>query len=566
MNKRIVTKMLSLALSLTLCLAVFGGCVGRDGHGGGKIDTTKTQLYVNTFYAGLGDDWLKRYKDEFEKFYAETSFEEGKKGVEIIIDYSYSSGYSQLEQIVSSRAEVIWGEAAKHTQIAAGGIAYPITDLIDKPLTEFGEDATIADKIEKELLDYYKAFDGNVYVLPWFDYLKGVIYDIDIFEGKQSAGHGFYIAKDGGFTNGLEGSPEKSAGPNNIPGDYDDGLPSTHDEFTDMMNEMVICGITPFTLAGSTTYVDSLFIDLWMNEEGEEALLNYTFDGTATDLIDVATDGTITEISPTQITNENAYMIYKQAGRYRAYQYAKWFVSNPSYFTEESFSLSQNHVQSLRELLYNAVDRPGKQKPAMAVNGVWWEGEANTIFQDMEAMDSKFSKANRRFGWMALPFYNQAQSGQSRQQVLATEQETCVFISKNIAPEKLDLAKKFLQFTSTDAMIVAHAEENGAPRSLKVQDISILENSEKLTTFGKSVVEGMSKSKLIYPVSTNKFQWHAGLNLHGLFNQATVGAKPYTSPTRAMYENPSLTAIDYFNGIYTTNYNKWQNLLDTYRE
>ena len=566
MNKKIVTKMLSLVLSLTLCLAVLGGCFGRGDGSGGQIDKTKTQLYVNTFYAGLGDDWLKRYKSEFEEFYQDKSFEDGKTGVEIIIDYSYSSGYSQLEQIVSSRAEVIWGEAAKHTQIAAGGIAYPITDLIDKPLTEFGEDATIADKIEPELLDYYKAFNGNVYVLPWFDYLKGVIYDIDIFEGKQTNGQGFYIAKDGGFTNGLAGSPEKSAGPNNIPGDYDDGLPATYDEFTAMMNFMVICGITPFTLAGSTTYVDSLFIDLWMNEEGEEALLNYTFDGIATDLIDVAADGTITKLPDTKITNENAYMVYKQEGRYRAYQYARWFTSNPAYFTEDSFSLSQSHVQSLRELLYNQVDRPGKQKPAMAVNGVWWEGEANTIFQDMEAMDKKYGKMNRRFGWMPLPFFSQAQAGETRQQILGTEQETCVFISKNIAPEKLELAKKFLQFTSTDAMIVAHAEENGAPRSLKVQDLSMLENSKKLTTFGKSVVEGMSKSKLLYPVSTNKFQWHVGYNLNALFNVATVGAKPYSSLTRAMYENPSLTAIDYFNGIYTTNQVKWQNLLDTYKE
>ena len=496
MKKKNVTKILSLVLCAAIGTSVFAGCGVNDSQE--QINTDKTQLYVNLRYAGLGDLWMKRYKEEFEKFYAETSFEEGKKGVQVIIDYTYSGGYDILKNLISTRAEVIWTEAGTHYQLAMDGIALDLSDIIKEPLTEFGETATIESKMEPSLLDYYRATDGKVYALPWFDYFKGTVYDVDIFEGRESNGQGFYIAKDGGFTNGLEGSPEKSAGPNNVSGDYDDGLPANYDEFFAMMDEMVTYGITPFIFPGLvTTYMDSFFINLWLNNEGAEASLNFTFDGTATDLINVAEDGTITELPDTKITNENAYMVFKQEGRYRAYQFLEKFIKNPLYYSVNAFDASGSQTQSEEDFLYGIVD--GQEKIAMIVDGVWWESEAVSVFNSMELLDESYSRQNRRFAWMPMPFYEK--SKEERSQTMVAEKETHVIINKNIAPNKVDVAKKFLQFTSTDAMLVATVEENSTPRSLKVKDTSKFDTAD-LTAYGSSIIQTLNEATIISRLST----------------------------------------------------------------
>lgn len=560
MKKKNVTRMLSLAMCMTLGVSAFAGCGPTDDG----IDATKTQLYVNTFYAGLGDRWLLSFKDEFEKKYANESFEEGKTGVQVVIDYSYSSGYEIVQGLMSSRSEVIWCEAVDYSKLATSGMALNLNDVVTKQLTDYGETGTIEDKFDDSLLAYYKAVDGNVYALPWFDYMKGVIYDVDIFEGKQSDGYGFYLAKDGGFTNGLEGEPEKANGPDGVAGTYDDGLPVTHAQFFEMMDEMVRYGITPFCFSGMYTYVDSFFKNLWANEAGAEQLsVAFNFSGTATDLIDVAADGTVTELGDTTITNENGHLTLKQESKYRSYQFLEKFVKNSRYYSAKSFNASQSHVQSEEEFLYNVAD--GNEKVAMTVNGVWWEEEASAIFTAMEDIDEAYSRDNRRFAWMSMPYYQDpGETTEARKQTISTETQNSVFIKSNIDPNKIELAKKFLEFTSTDAMLVKFAEAISVPRALKLANPSLLENSDNLTAYGKSVLQMKNNSTIVCPQSTNKFQWETGLSFNSMFTAATVNGTAYSAPTFAFYNNTGLTAEQYFNGNYDKYSTVWQSYVDKY--
>lgn len=562
MKKRNVTRMLALAMCASLGVSAFAGCGG--GGGDDTIDSTKTQLYINTFYAGLGDQWLMMFKDEFEKMYANESFEEGKTGVQIVVDYSYSSGYEIVQGLMNARAEVIWCEAVDYSKLATSGMAMNINDVVTKTLSEYNETGTIEDKFDDSLLAYYKAVDGNVYALPWFDYMKGVIYDVDIFEGKQSDGYGFYLAKDGGFTSGLEGQPEKANGPDGVANTYDDGLPVTHAEFFDMMDEMVRYGITPFCFSGMYTYVDSFFKNLWANETGAEQLgVAFNFKGTATDLIDVAADGTITELGDTEITNENGHLMLKQESKYRAYQFLEKFVKNNRYYSAKSFNASQSHVQSEEEFLYNVAD--GNEKIAMTVNGVWWEEEASAIFTAMEDIDEAYSRQNRRFAWMAMPYYQDpGETTEARKQTISTETQNCVFIKSNIDSGKVALAKKFLEFTSSDAMLVKFAEAISVPRALKLANPTLLETSENLTSYGKSVLQMKNNSVIVCPQSTNKFQWETGVSFNNMFTAATVNGTAYSAPAFAFYNNTGLTAAQYFKGTHDRVSVSWQSFVDKY--
>ena len=63
-------------------LGAFAGCGGS----GQKYDETKSQLNVGVFYGGLGRVWMDSLAKDFEEYYKDTSFEDGKKGVQVIVD------------------------------------------------------------------------------------------------------------------------------------------------------------------------------------------------------------------------------------------------------------------------------------------------------------------------------------------------------------------------------------------------------------------------------------------------------------------------------------------------
>ena len=87
--KKVFKKMFAVLLSLTVavgCLFSVAACGGTDNPGGQKVEEGKTQLYVRYRNYGFGDRWLIDVKNRFEAFYADYSFEEGKKGIQVILD------------------------------------------------------------------------------------------------------------------------------------------------------------------------------------------------------------------------------------------------------------------------------------------------------------------------------------------------------------------------------------------------------------------------------------------------------------------------------------------------
>lgn len=61
-------------------------------------------------------------------------------------------------------------------------------------------------------------------------------------------------------------------------------------------------------------------------------MLNWSMNGVVNNLVDVAEDGTITNLEPTTITDGgNGYMLQKQLGKYYALQFAKTCVESSDY-------------------------------------------------------------------------------------------------------------------------------------------------------------------------------------------------------------------------------------------
>jgi len=443
-----------------------------------------------------------------------------------------------------------------------------ISDILDTPLEKYGETRSIQDKLDDNMLQYLQSTkDSKVYALPFYDGYKGITYNIELFEE-----YGFYFAEGGGFTTGKEGAKPKAKGPDNIAGTYDDGLPQTYEQFFEMMDYMVSRGVTPFVWSGRYRYADMLTRALWTTFEGKEQIsLNYTFNGTAKSLVNVTNNGSISnfesaqleKLPEMQINEDNAYYVFKQEGRFRALQFAKRLISGTDYYSSLSFSPSQSHTGAQEDFLYGGIVDT-KPPVAMLIDGAWWEEKATGTFQSMVSdfeNGERYSKKNRRFAFMPLPYFNMEQVLQKQEQgqkqtVMSLNYSFC-FIKSNINPAKIDLAKKFLRFTSTDAMLQLFTETVSVSRPFNYE-ISA-EKLSKMSTYAQSIYQIRRNSDVVYPFSGNAFWLSSGLDYDQMsFSNAVISGTSHSSPIYTFKDYPHITVKAYFDAIYEYQKNKWK--------
>ena len=104
-------------VSMLACLMVIAtsgvACGGRreDGTNGDEslnkpVDVNKTQFAIANANGGWGAQWLRKIADNFEEFYKDTIFEDGKVGVQVSIDNKAVGevmGNSALSKMQGSR-------------------------------------------------------------------------------------------------------------------------------------------------------------------------------------------------------------------------------------------------------------------------------------------------------------------------------------------------------------------------------------------------------------------------------------------------------------------------------
>ena len=79
-------------MALLLCFAAVGGTFATAGCDKEvqEFDESKSQLFVKYYNGGAGRAWIDEVVANFEADYADVSFEEGKKGVEVVKDFEKS--------------------------------------------------------------------------------------------------------------------------------------------------------------------------------------------------------------------------------------------------------------------------------------------------------------------------------------------------------------------------------------------------------------------------------------------------------------------------------------------
>lgn len=536
-----------VAMTLAVVTAVsMAGCGAKRTN---EVDSSKTTLYVGNFNGGIGDEWLKSAIAKFEEKYADTSFEDGKKGVQILIGDNNKTTMvgPELEKIIStSQNEVFFTESVYYYDWVAKGLVKDITDAVTTPLTEFGEDKSIQDKMDSDVSEAMTV-DGKVYALPFWEGYYGFVYNATLFDEK-----GWYLTDDGSFTNA---SGKLGKGPDGKAGTYDDGMPATYDDFFKLLEKINKDNVTPVQWAGaSPDYFTWLMGALFADYEGyDDLMLNYTLEG-ETDLVKLNTlkAGSLAyDTEKVKITPTNAYELARQEGYVYTLNFAQTLLQSNGYYDANS-CLSGSYKQQDAQLAFVRNATTTSNKPvAIMIDGSWWENEAGNAFK--ETYGSKATKYDNQMEmkWMPLPKATKKQVGSEN--VMVSPLDSYCFLNANIADSKLEVAKKFLQFCHTDAMMCEFTETTGV---VKPYDYEV--DTTKLTPFVASVVEASRNSKVVFPKSNNDVYRYGAINLRlaNLFGSVYDANETHTTNITVPLSSKSGTEYkydftDYYKGMLT---------------
>jgi hypothetical protein len=298
-------------------------------------------------------------------------------------------------------------------------------------------------------------------------------------------------------------------------------------------------------------------MNFWADTEGkDQMLLNYTFNGTATDLVS-SFNGSTPVTGSEEVTFKNGYELQKQVGKYDALS----FLENQLLGDSGNYNLNSfSHLDAQTNFIKgNSGISTSAKVYAMHVDGSWWENEADSTFQSLETATGKGRK-DRKFAFLPLPKASSATGSEERKQTLVSQNNSYCFINSKSA--EADLAKKFVAFTHTDKELSAFTMTTSITRSLSYELTT--EDAANTDYFGKNMLAVKNASDVIYPYSSLE---QVKSNAESFSNQnwswsSTVDGKSYNLPFQSFLDakqtSSGLTAQSYFNGLYTAFSRLWK--------
>ena len=505
--KKLLTILLAAVIGITSFAVV--GCGGRD-DGTEAIDPNKSQLNVGVFNAGYGRVWADKAADDFEKLYANTSFEPGKMGVQVIVDAKKEEFKPSLLESTMETYEnaIYYTNQHNYTNYMAKGLLTDITTVINQAVYDADgnlalmDDGTgklvpingagtatksMMDRVDSNVKDLYKiesgANAGKYFMTPWAGLIGAMIYDADLFSRE-----GFFFNEDGEIDdsltledveNGLAGP-----GPDGKVGTADDGMPETYKDFLTLLDTISKATIDPFTWSGQTGYQRwYAFESVYANYQGYNEF-NKMYDG----------------VTPNSELAE-------QYGRKAAIQFF-YDVTNLGYYASASFSQSYDAAQ---RLFVRSMESP--RPVAMFMEGVYWENEVRDTFGTMaeENADPSLDYGQRNFKLLPIPNFvnvngipNQTNTSESEVLCGYGANASAFITAKNTCANpqlQKHLAELFLQFTNSREQLVKLMQNTGG--CIGLYDFEFEEGEELLLTkYGRDIYKYIEQgSKIVWDLS-----------------------------------------------------------------
>lgn len=558
---KLKNKIVAVLMSAICAMSLVACGIRESGEGelNKPVDNTKTQLSVFNFDGGYGSEWLKKARDRFEAEYAEESFEDGKKGVQISISPQKISGTELQSRIPNMAEEVFFGERLFYNDYAKAGLLLDITDIVkDKKLP--GEQKTIKDKMTDDQYSYF-AFndDGSekVYGIPHYSGAVGIIYNADFFDDNV-----LYFKQDWKSTPNspftAKTADDVSNGPDGLPHTDDDGLPVTYEEFYKLCDYIAdnIPSSKPLLWNGVVydEYLLDLMCSMYMDYEGaEQGNITYTLNGNVKHIVDTINNGEVTLKAPFDVTpNDRGYEVFNQAGKYYATEFVGTILGNSDWYDKTTvFSQSYSHLEAQKNFL-STEEFGGKTDFAMFIDGCWWESECDsTITKMVQSYGNKASKYERNFKWMPLP----RPTASEQKAVMLDSIQSCAFIKSSIAPSKIKAAKAFLQFVNTDESLIEFTNVTNTAKALNYT----MTDKSQLSNFGRSYITAKEKSDIVCTFNgSDIYRNNAAAFAHLSIFKTKVDGTIYDNPVEPLRNGVSAKII--FDGYKTCGKTIWDGL------
>lgn len=456
------------------------------------LDPTKTPLRIGVYNGGFGFDWANELAEKFEQYYAGTSFEDGKTGVDVEILPGEKASYEPEPlitrlQMGNETADVYYTAATNHWDFYEEGVAADIDGVMrEKVYDAEGNLApkgqgqySIYDKMDEYFQTSFLEEDGKFYAFPYMDSIVGLVYDHDLLIKKRI----LHEDADGNVT------------------DY----PQTYDAFKNMLDRIDRAGMIGLTYSSQDAgfYTTCILSALVAQYEGlENAELNLTYGGengtdytfpagtfTADELKELG--GTETAAGQTvKITAQNAYLLSRQPGKLAALEFVEMLFSGNRQYLDpklsnltQSFSQTQTNFIQSEKLSQESTSTNAQQPIAMIVEGEWWENEARQQFIDMGTAfgEALYGYGVRDFRFMPLPFADGSKSDKHVYHSLSSGSTAFV----NARSEHKDLAGLWIQFALQESSLEAFTLKTGIVLPYEF-DLSE-EQQQELTPFAQNV-------------------------------------------------------------------------------
>lgn len=457
--KKLVT--LILACLMTLSAFSFVGCGNRRGEV--DVDETKTQIYVSSFDGGIGSKWIEEVGEVFAEKVKDYSFQEGRKGVQIIIKDTTDSGDYLQARMLSQDQDIYFTEEVVYNNYVNAGIVYDITDVMEQGAIT-GVDANgnftresspVKNKVDESFLNFLyttksSSSQKGYYAIPFYYAARGLIFDADLWNEKS-----FYLGKGGcpsetvieelakGANANLESAKESyntkitgdldetylfvdktgysavlelniglSAGPDGKYGTADDGMPATIEEFYALMTKMSTSDTTPMIWPGaSPNYAENLTNAFWQNDAGvEELKLFYTLTGSTDSLVKIENGSIVMENGVPKLESatfnggaDNGYDLSRSVYKLNALNFVNK-ICTTSDWTHDACYDGTTNIQAQTHFLTEGITKQNTKRIAMLLDGCWWQTEATRTFDAVvKEKGEQYSKENRDYGFFYLP-------------------------------------------------------------------------------------------------------------------------------------------------------------------
>ena len=578
-GKKAFAKGLAMVLALT-------SLMGAVGCGGGSSNSTTTVIKVGNYGGGVGKKWLEEAGARFKALVADKEYSAGKKGVEFVI--TDSTGLS-CEGMKTSGLNIYFCQdkyTTYYNEIQKGAVL-DITDIVkEETLDEYGEvGVTIESKIDEQYRFAMKGGD-RYYMVPHYETLSGASYDVDLFEGE-----GLYLSDGNGgyeFECALTGQTyyfvdsdytTKSVGNDGKAGTYDDGLPTTLDEFVAQCAYIKSKNIYPFGVSGQhIDYSSHLLEALWTGLAGYEQRQAVVSHSVTDNVMEYVVGEESEELwvgsgikkpkteKVTGLNSQSAYKAINQVSRYYAFAFMelahkeKWIYDK---YTDGGYT----HKDAMTSFILNGLASDQGQMPKIAshIEGTYWYNEAKEKHDLMTLYAKQTGEAVKNIAHWHMPTSYVTGDKVTSEANAREESNTNTFTSNIMINGNLDdrkgreglirACKDFVKFLATEKELQNFTACTGVSKAL--YDYTIDETvTAKLDHYQKTVMDLRANNRVVNQYGDNN-TYRAQANLL-TYMCSSVGYKPDPTGNRPLAS--LLTA--YIDGYHTyecftmTGYNK----------